>query len=444
MNRNYFIRPLIYGICLLFTLTAQAQWKQDRFIIGTFYDPKLPNGNMKDTAIYAQKLQGVKDAYFNLLTGMDHNYDPAFIDYKLKLINRLGLKTLLMNEASWGKGNTTFNNAKAAQWLDYTTKLDKDRSNALYGYFIFDEPLIPRQKDIKNWVSYVKGRDKNRLAYINLLPAYLFKTHEEYEKYLDTFLSGNDSGKFDVISYDFYPFLKDGILPEYFYNLDILKQKANGRPIWCFALTTKHREHPEIGPYELNFMVFAPLTYGVKGMLYFTYETIVGSSVEFGKALVDPNNAPTTKYYQVKNINRFLSKVAGPIIMNSANVGTYHVSEEPYTNQSLQPDDMLNKNTPVVNKIDNENMMVGIFKSNNGEYNLLLFNKSSDRLRQVAITLKGNYQNKTSLSVPYTQYKESTTNAFQSLSGTYDSANDLTRVVVSFDAGEGRILKLKP
>lgn len=99
---------------------AIEQWKQDQFVIGTFYDPKIGSKTLEDTAGYAAKIQGVNNAFFNLLSGMDGWYDTSFISYKLGIISKVGIRTRLMDEHSWGKGNATFNQGEANQcftWL---------------------------------------------------------------------------------------------------------------------------------------------------------------------------------------------------------------------------------------------------------------------------------------------------------------------------------------
>jgi hypothetical protein len=347
-----------------------------------------------------------------------------------------------MNINSWAKGNTTFTGAKATQWFSFVGNLSKNRQDAIYGHSIFDEPALSRANDVKSWIAYAKKTTPNKLAYVNLLPCYVFKTRAEYETYLDTFLSSNGPDKFDVVSYDFYPFIQGGIKPDFFYNLYILDKKARGRPIWYFVLTTKHREYVEIDDYKLNFMVFAPLIYGAKGTMYFTYETVTGSTMPFGDALVAPDNKPTSKYYTVQSINKFLRDVWGPIVMNSEKIGTYHMSKNPY-NQSLQDEEFIKDNTPFIADINDENIAVGIFHSlkDPNEYNLLIFNKSSSPISRTVVSLKG-VNNSVSISVPYDKYT-SQASAFQQQNTQPDKKRNTTKVIFSLSPGEGRIIKLK-
>ncbi|QJB34097.1 hypothetical protein HF324_23385 [Chitinophaga oryzae] len=384
----------------------------------------------------------MKNCNLNLLTGVDGCYDFKFVSYKLELLSQLGLKTLQVNLNSAKKKGVDFNAAQAADWVKFVTGLDEKKRSAFYGYFIYDEPLPKDAAPIRKWMAFAKTKDPGKLAYLNLLACYVFKTRKEYEDYLDAYISPANSPETpDVISYDFYPFIQKGIKDNFFYNLYILRKKAAGRPLWSCVLTTKHREYTDVGPYQLNFMVFAPVTYGFKGLLYFTYQTIVGSNMPFGAAMI-ANNQPTTKYFQIQKINAFMRDVWGPIVMNSISTGVYHVSGQPY-NQQPEEGEEITASTPIIAAVKDNNMAVGVFKSlvKNGEYNLMLFNKSAKSLKQVPVVLKNNLVSKVSLAVPYLSYRKGI-KVFSPLKATYNSTSNTTTVYVDFKGGEGRVLKL--
>lgn len=437
--------PRIKAILVVFfstlSLLVNAQWKQDQFVLGTFYDPQIKDCKL-DTANYIQILKGVKACNLNLLTGVDGCYDFNFVAYKLSLLSKLGLQTLQLNLASSQKANVNFSAAKAGDWFSFASKLSADQRKAFYGYFVYDEPWARDVAVVKKWVSYFKTKDPNKLAYVNLAPCYVFKTREQYEEYLDSYLtSSNPSERLDVVSYDFYPFIQNGIKTDYFYNLSVLRKKSAGRPLWACVLTTKHREYTDIGPYELNFMMFAPLTYGFKGLVYFTYQTVVGSTMPFGPAMI-LNNKPTDKYYRIQKANAFIRDVWGPLVMNAQSVGVYQVSSKPY-NQQPMDDELITPQTPVISKLGNDNLAAGIFKSQATpqEYNLMLFNKSSATLKSIPITVKGNYLNKAKVAISYMKYVPGN-NAFSKLTGTYDNKSNTTTLLIDFAPGEGRVLKL--
>ncbi|MBC9933814.1 hypothetical protein [Chitinophaga qingshengii] len=434
------IAIIIYAC--IFSFSGYGQWKQDKFILGTFYDPQVKDCKL-DTAAYISLLKGVKNCNLELLTGVDGCYDFKFVAYKFKLLSQLGLKGLQINLSSSKKNGVDFNAAQAADWLKFVSGFDAQQRSAFYGYFVYDEPLPKDAAAIRKWMAFVKTKDPGKLAYLNLLPVYVFKTRQEYENYLDSYISPVNSPETpDMISYDFYPFIQGGIKDNYFYNLYILRKKAAGRPLWGCVLTTKHREYTDVGPYQINFMVFAPVTYGFKGLLYFTYQTIVGSSMPFGAAMIADNKQPTNKYFQIQKINAFMRDVWGPIVMNSTSTGVYQISGQPY-NQQPEDGETITAGTPLLAAVKNNNMTIGVFKSlvKNGEYNLMLFNKSAQTLKQVPIVLKNNLVSRVSLAVPYTNYRKGV-KVFSPLKASYNSSSNTTTVYVDFQGGEGRVLKV--
>ena len=138
-----------------------------------------------------------------------------------------------------------------------------------------------------------------------------------------------------------------------------------------------HSNYTDPTEYQLNFSVFCPLAYGAKGIIYFTYETIPERyGVKFGDAIIDKYGNPTKKYYTVKTINQYVAEVIGPVIMNSTKVGTFHVSEQS-GNEVIDKSQVLTNSN--ILKIDNSNILVGIFKSNTSAVRyLLLVNKKND------------------------------------------------------------------
>ncbi len=421
-------------------LPIHAQWKQKEFIIGTFYDPKLPDKNINDTTAYFDKLKTAKECYFNFLSGLDSYYDYNFISTKLSHLSKLGMKTLVLNESTV---SGIYDTEKGNKLIDFTRNFDSTQRNSFYGYFLFDEPVPSKFDNLQKWIVFLKKRDPNKLVYVNFLPSYLFKDSADYNNYVAPLLNKKDFlHTLDVASYDFYPFTVTGFRKDYFFNLSFIKKKAGERPFWCYALTTKHNNYSEPDDYKLNFMAFAPEIYGAKGILYFTYETIVRSKIPFGPAIIDSNNNPTSKYYHIQKINRFLKDVIGPIIMTSENLGVYHTSNQLY-NEELEKENQITNKTLLISNIQNPFMAAGVFKSNQNknEYNLLLMNKSPNAQKGVTVVLKGNFTNNMSLSVPFTQYS-SPKKTFENIPATYNQTTNKTTCKIDFEPGEERVLKV--
>jgi len=411
-----------------------AQWHQDEFIIGTLVDPSIiiTNNNISNT--YIKNVQLAKDAYFNLFTDT-HNEKVEGEDYlKMLTINdSLGIHTFYRVWYSTSSYNAKFNSISA---------YNIDTAN-VYAWYLKDEPALTESGDLVKLVQYFKKLTPNKISYINLLPIYGFKTKEEYEAYLDAYLI--DTSVLQIVSYDFYPFHTSFFQSNYYTNLQLITEKAKNRPVWIYPLTVQHATYIDPGRYHLYFMVFSPLAYGVKGIIYYTYETILYSiHYTYGNAIIDTLGNPTAKYYIVKDINRFVSKIAGPIIMNSTRIGTYHVSDAPFNNEEIDPRYLLNDTTPLISTISNTNIVTGLFRSDEDTtlYYLFMHNKRDQNFNNVFISLKGNHVGDIEVSAPVQDFSEST-EPFFPLETSYDSIDNETELRISFTPGELRILKVR-
>jgi len=115
---------------------------------------------------------------------------------------------------------------------------------------------------------------------------------------------------------------------EYFYNLNLFREKANGRPMWGHVDVNRKADAnvPFIysgsffNPDEsyIRFSINSHLSYGFKGIIYFPYDH---PYADYG--LTD-DGVPTTKYYWAQNLNEYIKNVVAPMIMSTNYLGTYH------------------------------------------------------------------------------------------------------------------------
>jgi hypothetical protein len=378
MKKSFFLIGFI-----LFCKFSFSQWQQKEFVIGTFADPRITyeNNFIKDSLSYVK----AKNAYINLLTGPQFYMgarDFSMMDRTLKLAEKFDMH-LIVIDSRFKIADSSFNEDTALKIISHFKSLN---SKAFEGYYIYGEAAQKHIKQITQWANFFKKKDPEHLVYYYLLPRYAFKSANEYESYVNAFSSNKAT---DVLAYDFYPFSKNGkIVNSYFYNLDLISKKAGNKPFWYYVLANSTPYYNDPTEYELNFSAFCPIAYGGKGIIYFTYETIPEKyNLKFGDALIDKNGNPTKKYAVVKKINEYISKVIGPVIMNSTRVATFH-------NTARSDDETLNKSQVVDSnflKISNPNILVGVFKSkiNSSRY-LLLVNKRNDTLPDLKISIRGN------------------------------------------------------
>ena len=236
-----------------------AQFQQQEFIIGTYNDPRLSEDRnfVEDFA----RFQLAKDAYFNLLTGTQHELHidrtEAGIAYSLDLASQLGLKYLVTDDRFWVA--RPFVDTTATRMMEFYKNLSVNQREALYGYNIVDEPKTNLAPTVKQWVNFLKAEDSTKLAFVNLLPSYGFEKRKEFEHYLDTYIADSVSdGRLDVLSYDHYPVLKTRVRGDYFYNMQSMLNRVDGRPIWAYVNTSAHLDYSEPTNSQLRFMAFCP------------------------------------------------------------------------------------------------------------------------------------------------------------------------------------------
>jgi hypothetical protein len=422
-----------------------AQWKQNEFIIGTFADPRLSGegSRLKDSISFKQ----AADAGFNLLSGPQFylgGRDFTMMNRTLDLAYEFGFKLFVIDHRL-KVSNDSFSKAKADTIINYFKNVNLARQQALYGYYFGGEFPVKDSEKVLNWLAYFKNKDSDRLPYYYLLPVIAFKSRGEYEYYLDTYLNNKNVKKRpEVVSYDYYPFKKDGsVRSDYFYNLRIVKNKAGKRPFWCYILTTQHGNYPDPDAYQLAFSAFCPIAYGSKGLLYFSYETIPGRyGGDYKDAIIGRNGKPTVKYEIVKNINNYIKNIIGPVVMTSKYIGTYHMSSQP-TKEIFDEKNLVNKKTPYVKSISNDNIMVGIFQSSirRGDKYLFFVNKSATSLNNVKVSLNGNFAQRI-FAMPGMN-SHSGENKSIPLDGDFYSSTNLTDFYISLSPGEGKMIEIR-
>jgi hypothetical protein len=457
----------IFFMFFAFYSFAFSQWTQQQFIIGTYHDPH-DEGNAGDIL----RFQQAKRAYFNLLSGIpapDHTpweftITTEHVKRVLSIVANESVQAanpdiqlnILIADFSCCAYRTSsgypFNEVDANQTKkNYIDSLDPNYRKFLYGYNIQDEPPLNEYytTNIKKWIDFIKEKDSDKLGLVGLLPRYGFVSDQDYEDYLNAYLTG--SGVPNIVFYDSYPFFKDSTWREYFYNLGIIREKAGSKPFWATIQSVGMGNWIDPQPEHLRFMAFCPIAYGAKGLFYYTYETSSRASGFFRDAIIDTNGTtPMPIYNTVLTINKYITKVIGPVVMNSINLGAFHKSDAPTgentTDHSV--DHRIDGNTPVVANVSDLNMLVGIFrhKADISKYYIFAVNKSLNAQSQPStIKLRGDYRNYVSFAPNVINYNGDTTfTPATSIQCTYSSTDSLTTVTLPklLEGGEGFLIKV--
>ena len=462
---------------------SEAQWKQSKFVLGTFVDPPFvmpysSSNSIKDTA----SLITARAAYFNLLARPGEGGPPEFKDmsYILEIADKTNFKSLINDQRFTDRVFACFNygyncppfdqNSASAVTYDYK-QLDLARRRAIYGYRISDEPCdanfgvpICQQNDfggsIKQWIGHLQHEEPSKLAYVNLLGYTTLSpiSRYGYGAYIEHFL--NDAGQessLRVGSYDHYAFNcsvsqyfegwgkwnADCTSPTFFYNLAIMRSKAGTRPFWVYPMSVDHWSYRDPDANQLRFMVFSPTAYGAKGLIYFTYSRPMQVDDQgvpvYRTALVDDNGIPTSKYYDVQQINHYIRDIVGPVVMNSVHLGAFHKSNKP-TEEAIPDDQKITASTSLIADVNNDNILIGLFRDASTYYALVV-NKSLSSTPRVVLTLKGDWRNKIELAPSVLSYRAGDT--YFSRPTSYNAATNTTRVAIPpLAGGEGRLVKI--
>jgi hypothetical protein len=149
---------------------------------------------------------------------------------------------------------------------------------ALYSYAITDEPSAKRFPEFARMVAYIRERDPEHLAHINLFPTYASAaalgtsgSNDAYREHLRQYV---DIVKPDLISYDHYGLYTNDDGNQYFMNLHLVREAAlyGGIPfinvIQAASVSTSHRIP---NGDESRFLAYTTLAYGGQGIMHFVY-----------------------------------------------------------------------------------------------------------------------------------------------------------------------------
>jgi hypothetical protein len=438
-NKNISISFLV--ISILVSNIAFAQWKQDSFIFGAYSEPKLSK----------RSLERASECYINLFTRVGGNMQPESTIYQyLRFLDssNAGIRTLIADRRYYISDKyVPFSDSDAHSMSEVYSenKLGHLRKSVFYGYYLRDEPGADSltHTTINKWNSFIQSKDSEKLTYINLLPRYGFSSDSAYEAYVRSYLFKHKNGSsLKVLSVDYYPFLTEGRKrKDYFYNLAFFRDIAGDSiPIWVYVLTaSSNKTYDPPNESQLRYMNFVPLTYGVKGLLYYIYAN-PGEGYRGGLVSWKTGEPTDSLYYMTKRINKYIKNVVAPIIMEQHYIGTFHVALPNDENSKYSK--LLSKNSTIISSISDPEIFVGIFQSltkPDVEYSILLTNKSLERKDSVLMTIKG----KPIVTVTYmdnTQTEEKNI-VVKKLIGMYSGENS-NFLIPSVLGGQGIVLNI--
>jgi len=311
-----------------------ARWTQKQFII-TFWCPPPAT---------AEALARVAAEGFNLTWTPPEGLDAAARHHLRAMLQSPLLQTAVLDDA-----------AKRAE-LDALIQRVKNHP-ALEAYFLTDEPGAGAFAGLGRLAAYLRERDPQHLAYINLFPTYANEqqlgvsadaadrarvgyptdfagvdssdqTVLRYREHLKQFV---EIVKPDLISYDHYHFLKASDGKQYFLNLGLIRRAAleAGKPFLnIIQADTIEKSWRLPDADELRWLVFTTMAYGGRGISYFTY----WGPKAYNGLYQDGQPAPLLQ--PVVALNKEIAKF-GPALMELESLGAYQTAPLPYGAEGL-------------------------------------------------------------------------------------------------------------
>jgi hypothetical protein len=185
-----------------------------------------------------------------------------------------------------------------------------------------------------------------------------------------------DQVKPDVLCMDYYPAFKPGE-PDgrdgYCSNLAVMREESlrAGIPFWNFFNTMPFGPHTDPTQDQLRWQIYASLSYGAKGVLYFCYYTPRSGEFPKGGAIIAADERPTRHYEQARRLNAELKQL-GPTLMQLTSTRVVRVKPDSATSSVLQGGPI--RNLTRAEYDPKPDYLVGEFRHKDGRRAVLLQN----------------------------------------------------------------------
>jgi len=385
---------LLLVLCTILVCCSLAEakgWKQKEFIVTMWCAPPATDENLQIL---------VRDGYN--LTNVSFAGDSAVpANESAKLLDvaqKNGIKSLFYHPLI--QPGSLDDPAKKAE-LDKLIEAIKHHP-ALEGYHLTDEPQATTFPAWAKLTKYLREKDPEHLAYINLYPSYanqqqlaVFLTEEPkgpvgipdnfagagtnkqtivfYNQHLKEFV---DQVKPELISYDHYHFLKNGRDGEtYFLNLALIRAAAEKAHVPFVNIVQACTIEPSWrlpNENELRWLAYTTMAYGGRGISWFLY----WGPASYGGCYQDGKRMPIAD--QVARVNQDI-KALGPELMKLESTQVYHTEPLPTGTQSIAD------GCPV--KVTGGKFVVGMFKHDKVENTFMVMNRDYKATGFAKVTL---------------------------------------------------------
>src|SRR5262245_626084 len=249
---------------------------------------------------------------------------------------------------------------------------------AFLGYYLGDEPRIDEFPRIAESFRRLRARDPGHPGWDNLAGRFGFGTRDAWIAYLRAYASQIQPA---VLSTDHYDHHVDGDRGQFIENVAGTAQVAReyGLPFWGIVLVIKHRDFRDVDDGLLRWQVAQWVSYGARGIGYFTYWTPAPDTSEhWDEGMIRYNGERGSHYDQVRTLNLRL-KPMGEAISGLAWLSTEHGGGTPIGGTAFAPDSL-------VERLEGR-ATLGTFADAQGAPYLFLVNRDSSATQTLALEL---------------------------------------------------------
>ena len=251
---------------------------------------------------------------------------------------------------------------------------------AFLGWYLGDEPDLARFPRLAEWFRLLRARDPAHPAWNNLLGRTGYPDRAAWIAYLRAYASQVQPA---VLCTDHYDHRVTGDRGLFVENVAGTAQVAReyGLPFWGIVLVTKHHGYRDVDDGLLRWQVAQWLSYGSRGIGYFTYWTPAPDTNEnWGDGMIRYTGERSPHYDQVRALNLRL-KPMGETLAGLAWLTTEHSGGTPIGGTAFAPDSL-------VTSIDGR-ATLGTFADGAGTPYLFVANRDSSASRTLALELEG-------------------------------------------------------
>jgi hypothetical protein len=272
------------------------------------------------------------------------------------------------------------NDPQSLATLDSVVACYRDQP-AFLGYYLGDEPPASTFARIAEFFRLLRARDPRHPGWNNLLGRGAFGTRAAWLSYLREYVTQVQPA---VISTDHYDHLVSSDRGLFIDNVAGTAQVARefGLPFWGVSLVIQHLDYRAVDDALLRWQVAQWLSYGARGMCYFTYWTPApDSTMHWGEGMIRWGTGERSSHYdQVRTLNLRV-KPLGEELAGLAWLSTEHAGGTPIGGTAFAPDSL-------VAAVEGR-ATLGTFADRDGMPYLFLANRDSSATQSIALELVG-------------------------------------------------------